>query len=246
MSARVTDPDDPRLSGWYHTMDFGGGLVTSGVYDHRPNVHRYGIPESLAGKTCLDVGTADGFFAFEMERRGAERVVAVDLASIGDCDWVPRMKVQIGGVATDHSWPERFHLAAEMLGSKVEHRFCSIYELSPYTVGRFDVVFCGSLLLHLQNPLEALIHIRSVTDEMAIVETTVERELEERAPGEPLMLFGSPDKEREAGEHNVHWRFTTAALQRMLAYADFSETVPQGLFELSPTGPTGTAVVAYP
>lgn len=246
MAGVPTEPDDPRLSGWYHTIELGNGLVSSGVYDHRPIVDSYGIPKSLEGKTVLDVGTADGFFAFEMERRGAERVVAIDLASIGDCDWVPRMKVRIGGVSTDHSWPERFHLARTMRGSRVEHRFCSIYDLSPYTVGRFDVVFCGSLLLHLQNPLQALVNIRSVTDEMAIVETTVERDIEERAPGVPLMMFGSPAPETEPGEHNVHWRFTTAALQRMLAYADFAETVPQGLFELSPTGPTGSAVVAYP
>jgi tRNA (mo5U34)-methyltransferase len=156
------------------------------------------------------------------------------------------MKVRIGAVSNDHSWPARFHMAHELRKSRVEHKFCSIYDLSPYTVGRFDVVFCGSLLLHLQNPLQALMNIRSVTDGMAIIETTVERDLEEQAPGKPLMVFGSPDIELEAGEHNVHWRFTTAALQRMLAYADFAETVPQGLFELSPTGPTGSAVVAYP
>jgi tRNA (mo5U34)-methyltransferase len=245
MPSLPIEADDPRLSGWYHTIELGHGLVTRGVYDHRPIVGHYGIPESLEGKTCLDVGTADGFFAFEMERRGAARVVAIDLASIGDCDWVPRMKVRVGGVASDHSWPSRFHLAKAMLGSQVEHRFCSVYELSPYTVGRFDVVFCGSLLLHLQNPLQALINIRSVTDEMAVIETTVDRELEERSPGEPLMLFGSPDKEAEPGEHNVHWRFTTAALERMLLYADFAGTATQGLFELSPTGPTGSAVVAY-
>lgn len=241
-----TAPDDPRLSGWYHTIELGDGLVSKGVYDHRPIVDSYGIPKSLEGKTVLDVGTADGFFAFEMERRGAARVVAIDLASIGDCDWVPRMKVRIGAVSNDHSWPARFGMAHAMRGSRVDHRFCSIYDLSPYTVGRFDIVFCGSLLLHLQNPLQALMNIRSVTDEMAIIETTVERDLEEQAPGRPLMVFGSPDTELEHGEHNVHWRFTTAALQRMLAYADFAETEPQGLFELSPTGPTGSAVVAYP
>ncbi len=71
-----TQPDDPRLDQWYHTIDLGNGLTTRGIFDHRSVVHCYGLPESLEGKTCLDVGTGDGFFAFEMERRGAARVVA--------------------------------------------------------------------------------------------------------------------------------------------------------------------------
>ena len=36
------------------------------------------IPENLEGKTVLDVGTADGFYSFLCESRGAKKVVAVD------------------------------------------------------------------------------------------------------------------------------------------------------------------------
>ena len=55
-------------------------------------VERFGLPASLAGKTALDVGTADGFWAFEMERRGAARVVAIDLPRLGDCDLLPSIR----------------------------------------------------------------------------------------------------------------------------------------------------------
>ena len=48
------------------------------MFDLRPFVDRYGLPESLEGMRCLDVGTWDGFWAFEMERRGGE-VVGIDL-----------------------------------------------------------------------------------------------------------------------------------------------------------------------
>src|SRR5262245_62521924 len=64
--------DDPQLENWYHTIELGNGLVSRGFYDHRPVVNCYGLPDSLCGKTALDIGTADGFWAFEMERRGAE------------------------------------------------------------------------------------------------------------------------------------------------------------------------------
>ena len=46
-------------------------IVALGEYDHRELVPHYGVPDDLAGQSCLDVGTADGFWAFEFERRGA-------------------------------------------------------------------------------------------------------------------------------------------------------------------------------
>src|SRR5437660_12337372 len=61
---------------WYHTLDLGYGVVTKGMFDHRPALHRYLIPSDLSGMRCLDIGTMDGFWAFEMERRGAAEVVA--------------------------------------------------------------------------------------------------------------------------------------------------------------------------
>jgi tRNA (mo5U34)-methyltransferase len=239
-----TDPNDPRLAGWYHTIELGPGLESRAHFDHRPVIDHFRIPDSLAGLTCLDIGTGDGFFAFEMERRGAERVVAVDLPRIGDCDWLPRMKPRLGPVADNHDWPRNFRLAHAMRGSRVEHRFLSIYDLSPYTLGVFDLVFCGSLLLHLQEPLRALHAIRSVTRHTAIIETAVDLELERTSPGRSVMAFGCPGPEVEAGEKNVYWQFTTPALQRMLEYADFATTEPHGTFLLPHDGVQATAVTA--
>jgi tRNA (mo5U34)-methyltransferase len=245
MDGLPTSPDDPRLAGWYHTIELGNGLVSKGMFDHRTVIDRYGIPESLEGKTALDVATGDGFFAFELERRGAERVVAVDVPTIGDCDWMPRMRTRLGDSATVRSWPAHFRLAHAMRGSKVEYRAASVYDLSPYTIGTFDLVFCGSLLLHLQNPLGALTAIRSVTNEMLVIETAV-NPVFEQTPDEPLASFGYPVPEDEPGERNSYWVFSTCALRRMLAYADFPVTAPQGVFLLPPSGPWGSSVVAYP
>jgi tRNA (mo5U34)-methyltransferase len=229
-----TRQDDPRLHGWYHTIELGHGLVSKGVFDLRSVVDRYGIPASLRGKKCLEVGTGDGFFAFEMERRGAEKVVAIDLARLGDCDWVPDMKVRLAEAVDGDPWPLHFETAHAMRGSRVDYRFCSVYDLSPYTVGRFDVVFCGSLLLHLQNPLAALHAIRSVTRGIAIIETAVSAELEQKFPGEPLLRFGAVDEEKIPGEQNTFWVMTSAALEKMLRYAGFEEVHPQGTFLLPP------------
>ncbi len=246
MTALPTSPDDPRLDGWYHSIELGGGLVSRGRFDHRSVVDRYGLPESMAGLTALDVGTGDGFFAFEMERRGAD-VVAIDVARVGDCDWLPRMRSRIGALDDIQTWPDHFRMAHAMRGSAVEYRFCSVYELSPYTVGTFDVVFCGSLLLHLQNPLLALHNIRSVTRQMAVIETAVDTDGETHLPGRPTIAFGAPaGVEQEPGDNNVYWLISTTGLRRMLQYADFAVTEPQGVFDLPPSGSRATSVVAYP
>lgn len=245
MSQLPATPDDPRLKGWYHTIELGNGLVTEGIYDHRPIVDRYRFPDSLRGKEVLDAGTADGFFAFEFERRGADRVVGLDLARTADCDWVPRMRSRLAPGHQAEVWPARFRMARAMLGSGVEHRLCSLYDLSPYTVGTFDVVFCAEVLIHLQNPLGALHAIRSVTREMAIIEVAVDAALEQHLSDRPLMSFGYPAEEDEPGEFNSYWVFTTNALRRMLAYADFPVTEHIGVFDIPPVGLRVTAVAAY-
>jgi tRNA (mo5U34)-methyltransferase len=235
----------PNLDGWYHTIELGDGLVTSGRFDHRPVLDRYGIPVSLEGMTALDVGTADGFFAFELERRGAERVVATDVADRAEWDWLPQASSRgwTDGVQAGHV--ERFKLARDRLGSRVEHRLCSVYELSPETVGTFDLVVCGSLLRHLQDPFRALCAIRSVNGGTAIVETAIDPQLEHQYPDHPRLRFGALEHEREPGERVTYWWFTSRALEDMLEYAGFASTEPQGAFTLPPTDLACAAVHAH-
>ena len=64
---------------WYHTLELAPGVVTPGWFDLRPIVSLLPWPD-VRGKRCLDVGTYDGFLAFELERRGAAEVVATDIS----------------------------------------------------------------------------------------------------------------------------------------------------------------------
>lgn len=63
----------------YHSVPLPYGLCTPG--DDRSPTRDLIFPESLAGKTFLDVGSALGYFCFEAERRGASRVVGIELRS---------------------------------------------------------------------------------------------------------------------------------------------------------------------
>ena len=149
---------------WYHTIEVAPGVVTPGYFDLRPIVDQLPWPD-VQGKRCLDVGTWDGFLAFELERRGAAEVVAVDIPDHEEWDMPPRIRA--GGVEYLKTavGPEKglgFRVAREVLGSSVVSKEVSVYDLSPERLGHFDVVVCGSLLLHLRDPLRALDAIRSV------------------------------------------------------------------------------------
>jgi tRNA (mo5U34)-methyltransferase len=243
-SAPDSTPEQPgfSLDNWYHTLDLGDGLVSRGYWDHRTIVDSYGIPRSLAGKTALDVGTADGFWAFELERRGAERVVAIDVETHADFDWVPG---RVPPNATQTRMKANFEIAHARFSSSVEHRTLSVYDLSPETVGEFDVVFCGSLLLHLMNPLKALINIRSVTRELAIIESLAEPGLD-AIPDVPLLRFGHSDSEQLPGEGGIYWRFSRRALEEMLTYAGFERTEVMPPFRMPPHDMEAIAIHGYP
>src|SRR3954454_5758740 len=72
---------------WYHTIELEPGVVTPGYFDTRQAARVVPMAASLAGLRCLDVGTYDGFWAFEMERRGAAEVVAIDVLEPDRWDW---------------------------------------------------------------------------------------------------------------------------------------------------------------
>jgi tRNA (mo5U34)-methyltransferase len=149
---------------WYHTIELAPGVVTPGWFDLRPIVERMPWPD-VAGRRCLDVGTYDGFLAFELERRGASEVVATDIAGEDEWDWYPDLRGTGPPALADLMGPEKgrgFRIAAHALESKVERVECSVYDLDPDRVGTFDVVVCGSLLLHLRDPFRALEAIRTV------------------------------------------------------------------------------------
>jgi len=159
--ARVAVAENPY---WYHTMEVAPGVETPGVFDLRPTVERLPWPD-VRGRRCLDIGTWDGFFAFELERRGAAEVVATDIADHDHWDWPAHVRAR--GVEYMHavSGPEKslgFGIAKTLLGSSARLQQVNVYDLSPDAVGEFDVVVCGSLLLHLRDPLRALAAIQSV------------------------------------------------------------------------------------
>jgi tRNA (mo5U34)-methyltransferase len=197
---------------WYHTLDLGNGLLTPGHYDHRDYLKYFGIPDDLSGKRALDIGAASGYFSFEMEKRGAE-VVAIDLPRWMGHDFGLHYKPDRTLKELESYLDEPFKLAKHVLGSKVKMRKLNIYEISPKKLGFFDLVFCGSLLLHLTDPIKALWRIRSVTRDMAIIATGIHKD--ENA--KPLALFSG------LSGGTTWWLPNKRCLEEMVASAGFKK-----------------------
>jgi len=146
---------------WFHTIDLGHGITTRGVDDTPAKEKFVAFPESLSGKTVLDVGAFDGYFSFAAERRGASRVVAAD-----EFCWS-----RPGDPMTDG---RGFDIAHWALRSRVEKRRIPVEDISPATVGMFDVVLFLGVLYHMRHPLLALERVADVTDELLVMETLVD------------------------------------------------------------------------
>ncbi len=146
---------------WYHTIDLPGGVTTPGYFDLRGIVHKLPIPASLEGKRCIDVASADGFFAFELARRGGE-VVSVDLADTTKQDWQGPPGVNAERRHSTGRARRAFGIAAEALGLDIERHDMSVYDMTPELLGTFDYAFMGNVLMHLGDPGRALHAVRSV------------------------------------------------------------------------------------
>jgi len=155
---------------WWHTIDFGNGIITPGKGDSPAMLKRLDFPENLQGMTVLDIGAWDGFYSFEAERRGAARVLAVD-----SFVWQG-----FGGGSK-----AGFELARRALDSQVEDMEIEVLDLSPEKVGTFDLVLFLGVLYHMRHPLLALEKVYSVTRNMVIVETHVDL----RRCEQPAMRF---------------------------------------------------------
>ncbi len=204
MASAPTHPpaDRPAESfKWWHQIELPDGSVTPGKDRSAEKLAGLHLP-NLAGKTVLDVGAYDGYFSFAAERLGAARVVALD-----SYVWQ-----QPGGKAG-------FDYARDALGSSVEDIEMDVLDISPESVGKFDVVLFLGVLYHMRHPLLALERVASVANELLVVETLIDMTFLRS----PAAAFYPWDME---GDSTNWWGPNRAALLGMLESVGFGEAVP--------------------
>jgi tRNA (mo5U34)-methyltransferase len=146
----VNDPVDDDLARriealgpWFHNLRLHGIETAPGHFlgdFPRTKFERFAhaIPADLSGKSVLDIGCNAGFYAQEMKRRGASRVLGID---------------------HDEHYLAQARLAAEVEGLDIEFRRLEVYDVGALGE-RFDLVIFMGVLYHLRHPLLALDLIR--------------------------------------------------------------------------------------
>jgi tRNA (mo5U34)-methyltransferase len=128
-----------ELGLWFHNIDLRGVKTAP---DHflgdYPSIKwltfAHAIPADLTGQSVLDIGCNAGFYAMEMKRRGAARVLGID---------------------SHDEYLAQARFAAEVNGFDIEYRKMNVYEI-PQLGEAFDVVLFMGVLYHLRHPLLAL------------------------------------------------------------------------------------------
>lgn len=198
LSARVDS-----FANWYHQIQIQPGLVTPGVHNSQEELailDRLGLPQDCRNLRVLDIGCCDGFFSFELERRGAD-VTAIDFAADG-----------VRG----------FTLAASLLNSKLVLKVANVYDLNPVEFGEFDLVLFLGVFYHLRNPQLALDKIRSVSKPgtLLMVETQLSTSDEVRDSDIPLCQFFPKNTLLNDGTNK--WGPNESGLKAMIEESQFS------------------------
>ncbi len=128
-----------QLGDWFHNIDLHGVPTAPNHFlGDFPNVkwrHLSGaLPEDLSGAEVLDIGCNGGFYSLEMKRRGAQRVLGIDV---------------------DDRYLNQARFATRTLGFDVEFEKRSVYEVD-HIPGQFDYVLFMGVFYHLRYPVYAL------------------------------------------------------------------------------------------
>ncbi len=183
VSARVAE-----LGPWFHNLTLQGiSTAPNHFLGDYPRVKwegfRHAVPRDLSGMTVLDIGCNAGFYSFEMESRGAQRVVGID-------------------------WDERYlkqaRYAAEVLGSSVCFQQLSVWQVAELQE-KFDLVIFMGVLYHLRHPLLALDLIHEHVAKNLLLFQSMQRGSEQVAEVAPDYTFHQTDMFDEASYPKLHF-----------------------------------------
>lgn len=149
---------------WYHEIELVPGYVTKSCMEGSRSQWSQILSAmnqvDYHDKTVIDIGTMDGKWAFEAEKRGAKTVIATDIYQH------PNRPAMYGTICY-----QRFMLAKTALnsnviyvpGGDVESTDVFQFALKAFNEGRPpDIIQCFGVLYHVKNPILALDNMRSL------------------------------------------------------------------------------------
>src|ERR1700761_3537640 len=214
---------------FYHTVDLPGHGVVQGQWDLRGREADYLGHTPLAGKSVLEIGPASGHLSFWMEAQGAD-VTVFDLAEDGAWDFVPFQGLDL----EIHQNLRRQHLRRlqnswwlqrEARGAKAEAVYGTVYDIDP-SLGAFDVVTLNSVLLHLRDPMGAIIKAASVCKGSLVITEVAEEHYHRRTPWKlnrkALSFMPSADK---GAPYDAWFVLPSGAVVEMMRILGFKTTL---------------------
>ncbi len=227
---------------WYHSYYFDNGFEQRGDYDIGRDIASYGFPADMSGMSVLDVGTGGGWFATYFEQRGAD-VTTVDLRGFADFDVFgrpgypdiseekpePDVRLPDGRGLYFSPVSKGFWIMKELLGLRAEYANARVYELSPalFSGRKFELVFVGAVLMHLRDPIGALMAIRTVAHGEVIATSF----LLEGGPSDP------PRMQLLQGDRISWWAPNRRCLESWFRGAGFADVELTGSVRLRPDRP---------
>ena len=191
---------------WWHSIDLGGGIVTPGVKTpafHRQESSTFFDRVQISGQSVLDIGAWNGFYTFEAKRRGAKRDLATDKYAWTNDYFRGR---------------ETFELARQALDMDVEALEIDPADITPETVGEFDIVLFLGVFYHRYDAIDTLAKAARVARQLLIVETHLDFHQLDR----PAMAFYPPGSKPNNDETNW-WAPNVPCMEALLKGHDFSE-----------------------
>lgn len=194
---------------WFHSIDFGNGIVSHGAKDldtieRETGAYFQGL--DLTGRSLLDIGAWNGAVSFAAARRGVGRQVAADKFAWAHPEFRGR---------------ETFDLGRSLLGLDIEAVEIDVPDLSPETVGTFEIVLFLGVLYHLFDAPTLMKQVSKLATALLILETHQDAlEL-----GRPGMVY-YPGKTLANDESNF-WGPNPECLYEMLRELGFAKVFYQ-------------------
>lgn len=209
-----------KWTDWFYEFNFQDGVATqtdpvvNRIHRTRAELILPFLDDVFAERwpeiRCLDVASHQGWFAMQVALRGAREVRGIDIRE-------------------EHV--ERACTIRELAGlQNVGFEKRNLYEVDAGKDGLYDLTLFLGILYHLENPLQALRTVRSVTRQLCVIETQVARagpELSSLWGSSPGMRKGPAvavlpsDEGHVEGDRSVVLVPTLDALYRLLQAVGF-------------------------
>ena len=131
---------------WYQRIRLSNGLETPGKIDSKQRLTFF-ADLGIKDKSVIDIGCNAGFYCLWAKKKGARRVVGVEL---------------------DETRIEQAKMLTSIERLDIDYHMVPLAEATK--LGRFDYVFCFAVVTEIRDLLGSLVAIAELTNEKAYVE----------------------------------------------------------------------------